>query len=170
VRKRCENIPKTGADNAITPAFLKRAPGGRLHNNSGILIQYSEDICDRKTQTTALSQVTLDLEAEARLNGGGVTEILRHVVVPGIASGLAAVCVIVYVLSWNQYMIPLVLSGTQIRVIPVMLRDFFALEREFEWPAAAAVIMISLMPAGVVVAAFHRLLDRFEINPASDAS
>jgi ABC-type glycerol-3-phosphate transport system permease component len=63
--------------------------------------------------------------------------------------------------------VPLVLSGTQIRVIPVMLRDFFALEREFEWPAAAAVILISLLPVSLFVATLHRVLERFNLKTAA---
>lgn len=115
-----------------------------------------------------VAQVPQDLEAEARLNGAGLRAVLRHVILPGIAPGLAATCALVFVLSWNQYVVPLVLSGTQIRVIPVMLRDFFALERDFEWPAAAAVIMISLLPVGVFVAAVHRVLERFSLTPVVD--
>ena len=82
---------------------------------------------------------------------------------PSTAPGLAATCALIFVLSWNQYVVPLVLSGTHIRVIPVMLRDFFALEREFEWPAAAAVILISLLPVSTFVAAVHRVLERFSL-------
>ena len=116
-----------------------------------------------------ITQVSTDLEAEARLNGAGLREVLRHVILPGIASGLAATCALVFVLSWNQYIVPLVLSGTQIRVIPVMLRDFFALEREFEWPAAAAVIMISLLPVSVFVAGVHRILERFSLMSSNES-
>jgi multiple sugar transport system permease protein len=110
-----------------------------------------------------VAQVPQDLEAEARLNGAGLREVLRYVILPGVAPGLAATCALVFVLSWNQYVVPLVLSGTQIRVIPVMLRDFFALERQFEWSKAAAVIMISLLPVGIFVAGVHRLLERFSL-------
>ncbi len=111
-----------------------------------------------------VGQVSRDLEAEARLNGAGLREVLWYVVLPGVAPGLAATCALVFVLSWNQYVVPLVLSGTQIRVIPVMLRDFFALERDFDWRQAAAVIMISLLPVSVFVIAVHRVLERFSLT------
>ncbi|MHB8629767.1 MAG: carbohydrate ABC transporter permease [Aggregatilineales bacterium] len=119
--------------------------------------------------TGYVGQVPRDLEAEARLNGAGLREILRHVVLPSVTPGLTATCVLVFVLSWNQYVVPLVLSGTYIRVIPVMLRDFFSLERDFEWPAAAAVIIISLLPVSVFVAAAHRILERFSLTDVTDA-
>ncbi|MBI1277614.1 MAG: ABC transporter permease subunit [Anaerolineaceae bacterium] len=110
-----------------------------------------------------VSQVPRDLESEARLNGAELQQILRYVVLPAVAPGLLATCALIFVLSWNQYVVPLVLSGTHIRVIPVMLRDFFALERDFEWPAAAAVILISLLPVGSFVAAVHRILEHFSL-------
>jgi multiple sugar transport system permease protein len=110
-----------------------------------------------------VSQLSHDLEAEARLNGAKLHQVLWYVVLPSVAPGLATVGAVEFVLSWNQYIIPLVLSGTHIRVIPVMLRDFFALEREFEWPAAAAVILISLLPVSVFVAAVYRILEHFSL-------
>jgi multiple sugar transport system permease protein len=110
-----------------------------------------------------MRRIELDLEAEARLNGAELHQVLWYVVLPGVAPGLTATCALVFILSWNQYVVPLVLSGTHIRVIPVMLRAFFALERDFEWPAAAAVILISLLPVSLFVAAVHRILEHFTL-------
>lgn len=112
-----------------------------------------------------VAQIPRDLETEAQLNGAGLVAVLRHVVLPGVAPGLVATGALVFVLSWNQYVVPLVLSGTHIRVIPVMLRDFFALEREFEWTQAAVVIMISLLPVGIFVGVAHRILEGFSLIP-----
>ena len=116
-----------------------------------------------------MSRFERELEAEAHLNGAALHQILWYVIFPSVAPGLTATCTIVFILSWNQYVLPLVLSGTYIRVIPVMMRDFFALEREFEWPAAAAVIMISLLPVSLFVAAAHRILERFSLMAPAEA-
>lgn len=115
-----------------------------------------------------VAEIPIDLEAEARLNGAGLSDVLLNVIFPGIAPGLAATSALVFVLSWNQFVVPLVLSGIHIRVVPVMLRDFFALDREFVWPEAAAVIIISLLPVSAFVIAVHRILDHFSLTTASE--
>jgi hypothetical protein len=56
------------------------------------------------------------------------------------------------------------ITETRIKVIPVMMRGFFALERDFEWPKAAAVIVVSLLPVGVFVGVAHRFLEQFSLN------
>lgn len=108
-------------------------------------------------------QSPLELEEEAILNGADLRQLLWHVVLPGIGSAILATAVIIFVLSWNQYFLPLILTNRYIHALPVMMRDFFALEREFEWPKAAAVIVISVLPALVFVAAAFRALERFSL-------
>ena len=44
------------------------------------------------------------------------------------------------------------------------MSDFFTFERELEWPTAAAALMVSLVPLAVLVALFHRVLERFTLQ------
>lgn len=44
------------------------------------------------------------------------------------------------------------------------MSDFFILEREIEWPAAAAVLITSLAPLVALVAITHRILERFALT------
>lgn len=104
-------------------------------------------------------------EEAARLDGAGLGALLRDVVVPDAAPILAATGAVLFVLDWNQLLIPLVLSGIEVRTLPVILTDFFTLEREVDWPTAAAAITISLVPLLVLVGLFHRYLDRFNLGP-----
>ena len=46
----------------------------------------------------------------------------------------------------NMPLLPLVLTGIDVRTLPVILTDFFTLEREVDWPTAAAALTISLVP------------------------
>lgn len=90
--------------------------------------------------------------------------ILRQVIAPLLAPGLIAAAVIVFALSWNQYVLPLLLTDTRVRVLPVLMRDLITLERDFEWDNAAVVIILSLIPAAGVVAAAHQLLERLRFG------
>lgn len=115
-----------------------------------------------------LSAVPVELEEAAKLDGASLSTILLRVVLPAAASGTAATAVIVFVLSWNQFLLPALLTATRTRLVTVMMRDFFTYEREFEWTTAAAVLILSLLPLGVFVALAHRLLERFRLQPTGE--
>ncbi len=112
-----------------------------------------------------LSQLPRDLEEAAWLDGATLRHVLWQVVLPLAAPGVAAMAVILFVLNWNLFLVPLVLTAGQIKTIPVAMSDFFTFERELEWPTAAAALIISLLPLTILVAAFHQLLDRFRLEP-----
>ena len=105
-----------------------------------------------------------DYEEAARLDGAGFAKLMLKVVFPAVVPGVIATGVIVFVLSWNQFFLPLILTSTQIKTIPVMMRDFFVLDREFEWPKVAAVLIISLIPVGMFVTVAHRSLEWFSLS------
>lgn len=111
-----------------------------------------------------LGDLPYDYDDSARLDGAGLGVILRRVIAPLLAPGLVAAAVIVFALSWNQYVLPLLLTDTRVRVLPVLMRDLITLERDFEWDNAAVVIILSLIPAAGVVAASHQLLERLRFG------
>lgn len=113
-----------------------------------------------------IGQIPAESEEAARLEGASLAQILWHIVLPVIMPGIVATAMVVFVLSWNQFILPLVLTSTRIRVLPVMMRDFFALEREFEWPVGAAVIVLSLLPVSILVIAAHRVFEQFTLVSA----
>lgn len=103
-------------------------------------------------------------EEAARMDGAGVASVFGNVVLPRAAPILAATIIVLFVLDWNQLLIPLVLTGINVRTLPVVLTDFFTLERELDWPTAAAALTISLLPLILLVALFHRLVERFNLG------
>lgn len=112
-----------------------------------------------------VQQVSIELEEAARLEGAKAWGILRHVVLPQISSGLAATAIIIFALNWNMLLIPLVLGEIHIKTIPTVMSGFFYLEREMSWSAAAAVLIVSLVPLLALMLAAHRLLERFHLTP-----
>ncbi len=116
-----------------------------------------------------LGQLEREVEEAARLDGATPIQILWWVVLPSVAPGLVATACIVFVLNWNLFLIPLVLTLSQIKTIPVAMSDFFTFERELEWPTAAAALIASLLPLLVFVALAHRALERFSLGVAQRA-
>jgi ABC-type glycerol-3-phosphate transport system permease component len=103
-----------------------------------------------------------NLPDAARLEGAGPWTILWQIIVPSSLSALLATGVLVFVLSWNQALMPLVLS-TNLKLLPVALVDVFVFERELEWPTAAAALSVSLVPLWLIVAFAFRWLERFSL-------
>lgn len=117
-----------------------------------------------------LKQVPVDLEESAHLDGAPPWEIIWRVVAPMAAPGVLATAVIVFVLNWNLLLVPQVLSESHVKTIPLLLTDFFKLEREIDWPSAAAVLITSLVPLVAFVVAVHRILERFSLTPVQPAT
>jgi sorbitol/mannitol transport system permease protein len=111
--------------------------------------------------------VSREQEEAARLEGAGLSRLLASVVLPEAATIAAATVIVLFVLDWNQLLIPLVLTGINVRTLPVVLTDFFTLERELDWPTAAAALTISLVPLLILVGLLHRLFERFSLLPES---
>jgi multiple sugar transport system permease protein len=110
-----------------------------------------------------LSQVPAELEESVRLDGGSTLQVLRNAVLPLAAPGLAATGIIIFVLNWNLFLVPLMLTAVRIKTVPVAMSDFFTFERELDWPTGAAALTTSLVPLVALVALAHRLLERFRL-------
>ncbi len=105
-----------------------------------------------------------ECEEAARLDGASLIGLLRNIVLPDAAPIVAATIIVLFVLDWNQLLLPLALTGINVRTMPVVLTDFFTLERELDWPTAAAALTISLVPVIILVGLAHRLLERFSLT------
>ena len=110
-----------------------------------------------------------DGEEAASLDGASLPRVLRDVVIPAVAPLIAATAIVLFVLDWNLLLTPLVLTGIKIRTLPVVLTDFFTLEREVDWPTAAAALTISLAPLVVLVGLLYRVVERFSLAGVSAA-
>lgn len=108
-----------------------------------------------------LSEASFDFEEAARLDGASPWRTLSRVVLPMNAPGVAATAIVIFVLSWNSFLAPLVVTTHHVRTIPLAMSDFFTVDRELEWPSAAAALMVSLFPLAAVVAFSHRIIRRF---------
>lgn len=105
------------------------------------------------------------LEEAARLEGASWTIILWQVIFPLVTGGVVATGVVVFVLNWNLFLLPSLLTEGSPQVLPMVMRDFFAFERELEWPTAAAALLTSLTPAFILVLVGQRSLDKFTLVP-----
>jgi ABC-type glycerol-3-phosphate transport system permease component len=118
----------------------------------------------------AIRQLSPEWEEAAVLDGAGLWRTLVRVALPLVAPSVAATAIVVFVIDWNLLLVPLVMTSGEIKTVPVAMSDFFTFERELEWPSAAAALVISLVPVAVLVAVFHRALQRFSLATVGESS
>jgi ABC-type glycerol-3-phosphate transport system permease component len=117
-----------------------------------------------------LVRVPSSLEEAARLDGASWLGVVTRVVLPVAAGGVIATGVLVFVLDWNLFLLPTLLADRSPHLLTVMMRGFFAFERELDWPTAAAALTISLAPAFVLVFATQRALEGLALVPQEASS
>ncbi len=105
------------------------------------------------------------LDEAARLDGASWWRVVVGVILPVAAGGVIATAVLVFVLDWNLFLLPTLLSEGSPHLLTVTMRDFFAFERELEWPTVAAALVVSLAPAFLLVFASQRALEGLVLVP-----
>jgi ABC-type glycerol-3-phosphate transport system permease component len=111
-----------------------------------------------------LTHISLELEEAAHLDGATVLQTLWSVLLPVTVPGLAATAIIIFVLDWNQFLVPSLLGGQSIQTVPAAMSDFYTFEREVEWSTAAAALIVSLLPLVLFTTLAHRFLEQFSLG------
>lgn len=89
------------------------------------------------------------------LDGARPLQILLMVVVPLSRPMLAAVAVIVFIFSWNEFLLAFFLTSRDAQTVPVMVAGL-AGTMTFDWPLIAAISVCSMIPALIFVSFAQR--------------
>jgi multiple sugar transport system permease protein len=90
--------------------------------------------------------VPKELVEAARIDGASTPVLLKTVVLPIIAPGLAATAVLTFVFSWNEFAVALNLTRKQTATVPVAIAKF-AQDFEIQYTQMAASAALSILPA-----------------------
>lgn len=104
-------------------------------------------------------EVPRDLEEAARIDGCGTVQMLWRVVVPVVAPGLAATGILVFIHSWNEFVVALNLTARQTATVPVAIAKY-AQENETRYGEMAAGAVLSTVPALLVLLMAQRHIVR----------
>ncbi|HVO89891.1 MAG TPA: carbohydrate ABC transporter permease [Casimicrobiaceae bacterium] len=91
-------------------------------------------------------EVPPELEEAARIDGCGTVQMLWRVIVPVVAPGLAATAILVFIHSWNEFVVALNLTARQTATVPVAIAKY-AQENETKYGEMAAGAVLSTLPA-----------------------
>ncbi|MGH6923231.1 MAG: carbohydrate ABC transporter permease [Propylenella sp.] len=98
-----------------------------------------------------------ELVEAARIDGASTPMLLRSVVLPIIAPGLAATSVLTFVFSWNEFAVALNLTKKQTATVPVAIAKF-AQDFEIQYTQMAASAALSILPALVLLLIAQRYI------------
>jgi multiple sugar transport system permease protein len=99
-----------------------------------------------------LKELPIDLEEAAAVDGCNRWQILRHIVIPLAAPGIATTAIFAFLLGWNEFLFSLILAGPESRTLPVMVAGFET-DRGIRWGQLSSAAMAIMLPV-VVVALF----------------
>ena len=94
--------------------------------------------------------IPIELEDAARVDGCTTPQMLVRIVFPLVMPGLAAMSILAFVFSWNEFAVALNLAAKQTATVPVAIAKF-AQEYEIKHGVMAAGAVLSAIPAIVVL-------------------
>jgi sorbitol/mannitol transport system permease protein len=91
-----------------------------------------------------LAEVPREIMEAAELDGARLPTVLRRIVIPVAAPGIAATSLICFIFAWNELMFARVITSTVATTSPVFLTGFITSEGLFLAKLCAAALVVSL--------------------------
>jgi len=106
-----------------------------------------------------LVEVPRDLDEAAMLDGLSHLAILRRIILPVVAPGVAVTAIFTFVFAWNEYLMALVLTSRNATTVPVTVSKFIQ-AYSILWGDVGASATIEILPVLVVVFLLQRHIMR----------
>ena len=136
----------------IIPIFLMFRVTGLSGSYLGIMLLYTAFNLPFSIWMikSFFDELATDVEDAARLDGSSENRVFRKICLPQIKAGLAATAVFALILTWNEFLFALLLTGTDTRTVPVAMARTLGGELGVEWGLLAAIVTLFLVPVFVV--------------------
>ena len=103
----------------------------------------------------AMDALPPDSEEAALVDGAGRLRVIRDIVIPTAAPGIAAAAIFCFIISWNDFLFALILTTNDATTLPVGLALFKAEEGDL-WNLLSAAGIIIMAPMFVLALAVQR--------------
>lgn len=98
-----------------------------------------------------------ELDEAAALDGAGPMRTMLQVVLPIARPGLASVTIMTFLFAWNNFLFPLVLTGSAAGTIPMALQQFIG-SYTLQWNQVMAGVVLLSLPLIVLGAVFGKYM------------
>jgi multiple sugar transport system permease protein len=104
-------------------------------------------------------ELSPEVEDAARMDGSSERRVFFKISLPQVGAGLAATAVFGLILTWNEFLFALLLTGVETRTVPVAMAQTIGGDIGVRWGLLAAIETLFLIPVIVVVFVLqHHLL------------
>ena len=107
--------------------------------------------------TNFFDQVPTEIEDAARVDGASNLQLFTKVLIPLVTPGLVATGVFVALLSWNEFLIPIIMAGESSKTMPILVSSFIS-NRTLDWGPMAAAATVALLPIVIFTIAIQKWL------------
>jgi multiple sugar transport system permease protein len=95
-------------------------------------------------------ELSPDVEDAARLDGSSDFRVFFKICLPQVLAGIAATVVFGLILTWNEYLFALLLTGVETRTVPVAMAQTIGGDIGVRWGLLAAIETLFLIPVILV--------------------
>jgi len=136
----------------IIPIFVMFREAGLSGTYVGIILLYTAfnlpfTIWMMKSFFDELSR---EVEDAARMDGSSEIKVFFKICLPQVIPGLAATAVFGLILTWNEYLFALLLTGVETRTVPVAMGQTIGGAIGVRWGLLAAIETLFLVPVVLV--------------------
>lgn len=148
----------------IIPQFLMASSFGWANTLTGLIIpQLASSALPLLLLVQNLSVLPTSHVKAARLDGARSHEILLRVLLPGMAPTIAAVFILQFISTWNEYLWPLLIAGRmESTTIQMGLQMFMTSEGNHYGPLMATAILAAAPVVLIYLFASRQITDAFK--------
>jgi ABC-type glycerol-3-phosphate transport system permease component len=99
---------------------------------------------------TYFRSLPVELDQAAMIDGASARQILLYIIVPISRPMLASVAIVVFIFSWNEFLLAFILTARDSQTVPVAVAGL-AGTMTFDWPLIAAISVCAMIPAFIFV-------------------
>lgn len=104
-----------------------------------------------------LDGVPPEIDEAASIDGAGPVRTLWSVVLPVARPGIASVAIMTFLFSWNNFLFPLVLTGSRAGTIPLALQQFLG-SYTLQWNEVMAGVVVLSLPLILLAVTFGKYM------------
>ena len=136
----------------IVPIFLMFRVTGLSGSYIGIILLYAMFNLAFSVwmMKSFFDELSTDVEDAARLEGASDLKVFFKICLPQLKAGLAATSVFALILTWNEFLFALLLTGSDTRTVPVAMARAMGGSLGVDWGLLASIITLFLIPVFIV--------------------
>jgi multiple sugar transport system permease protein len=104
-----------------------------------------------------LDGIPIDIDEAAAIDGAGPFRTLWSVILPIARPGVASVAIMTFLFGWNNFLFPLVLTGSRAATIPLALQQFLG-SYNLQWNQVMAGVVLLSLPLILLGIAFGKYM------------